>query len=261
MNLDRELRRSSPMAPDAGGERSSVIPIRPIALTVLLEGIALLLLVADLALQTIDVRTESNNLVWEQIVRLFDLNSESSIPTWYSVVLLFTATMITLAIAINRHRAGDRFSRHWFLFSLLILGFSIDESAQIHDAPSREPLRDILGTGGLLYYPWVVGAIVGIVVVGFLAYGFFRHLPRRTAGLLIASAAVFISGAIVLETLSGFYLSRHDEADLTSMTISSFEEFLELSGAVILIYALLDYGSSQLKESTILWNGSDSGSS
>ena len=111
-----------------------------------------------------------------------------------------------------------------------------------------EPLRTSLNTGGVLYYAWVIpGAIFAIAVfLGFLK--FINALPTKTKRLFLTAGAVFVGGALGMELLSGAYAELYADENFVTAILTSIEEFMEMIGIVIFIYALLSYISSELKE-------------
>ncbi|MEZ4568912.1 MAG: hypothetical protein R2849_00980 [Thermomicrobiales bacterium] len=130
----------------------------------ILGALALLFLVTDLAVQTIDAEWHPDAFIWPHIVRFVDLNREVSLPTWFSVSMLSSAALLTGIIATAAWSAGDRYRRHWAALAILFAGFSIDEGAQIHDSQGSTPLRDIVGTDGLFYYAWVIPAGISALI-------------------------------------------------------------------------------------------------
>ncbi|MCI5151354.1 MAG: peptidase M48 Ste24p, partial [Candidatus Electrothrix sp. MAN1_4] len=66
-------------------------------------------------------------------------------------------------------------------------------------------------------------------------------LPRKTALLLILSAIIFLTGSVGFDMLGGKEAELHGYYSNTYMVLSTIEEFLEMSGIVLLIYTLLDY--------------------
>ena len=77
--------------------------------------------------------------------------------------------------------------------------------------------------------------------------------PKRTAQLLvtvvfslvlasdIAAGSVFVAGAIGMDLFGVRYLEQQDGADMIYAMMTTIEEFLELLGVIVFIYALLSY--------------------
>lgn len=76
-----------------------------------------------------------------------------------------------------------------------------------------------------------------------------------TRGLLLA-AALYVGGAIGLEMASGYYISRTGmNHNLTVALLATVEEFLEMSGVVVLIHAILSHLGQQTQAIRIRQSG------
>jgi hypothetical protein len=75
-----------------------------------------------------------------------------------------------------------------------------------------------------------------------LAYlSFLARLPARTRRLLLTAGAVYVGGALGVESISGWQAAAHGEHNLGYHLIVTLEELCEMMGVVLFIYALLDY--------------------
>jgi hypothetical protein len=62
---------------------------------------------------------------------------------------------------------------------------------------------------------------------------------------MLISAFVYLSEAIGMEMVGGWYFDRHNgQKDIIYGIITNFEESLEMIGLVIFLYALLNYVES-----------------
>lgn len=177
---------------------------------------------------------------------LSNVDKEQSIPTLYSwSALLFCAGLLSV-IAQAKKAAGDRYVNYWRVLAVIFAYISLDEATSIHER-FIGPLRTSLNTSGFLYYAWVIpGAIcVLIFVLGF--FKFTTALPPKTKRLFWTAGVVFVGGAIGMELVSGVYADVHGINNFTISVTTSIEEFMEMIGIVIFIYALLSYISSELK--------------
>lgn len=177
---------------------------------------------------------------------IFNINTEQNIPTLYSWSALLFCAMLLVVIAKVKKVAGDRYVNYWRVLAVIFAYLSLDEAISIHEK-FEEPLKTSLNTSGLLYYAWVIaGAIfVLIFLLGFLK--FINALPLKTKRLFLTAGTVFVGGAIGIESLSGAYAELHTGNNFTAAMLGSIEEFMEMIGIVIFIYALLSYISSDLK--------------
>jgi membrane-associated phospholipid phosphatase len=225
---------------------------RPARLATGLAAIAVLFFVTDVVLEVANDLFSLDALLWAQAVRLFDLGSEASLPTWFTILALSACSLLLGAIGYGKRRAGDRFALHWLGLALLVLGLSADEQAMFHDAPSSVPLREVLGTGGLLYFAWIIPALLTVLVVGAIYLRFVRALPAQARNLMLLAVALYITGAVGLEMAAGWYTQGHGKDNLTYHALSSVEETLEMLGIITLLYALLTYVQTHIRELRVI---------
>lgn len=172
--------------------------------------------------------------VRSSLVRLFSLDQEANIPTWYASAALILAS----ALAFMLSRAAPRTDgRRWALISLLLLLMSIDESAVMHEMMIK-PLRRLFDTPELLHYPWIVPA--GILAFGFAVYlfPFVWRQPSPVRWRIIMGGALFLTGALAIEAVSGLIEEVRGRDRLYHMTVV-VEESLEKLGVLCVISAFL----------------------
>lgn len=179
----------------------------------------------------------------EDGIRTLDVNEENSVPTWFSSSLLLLCSVLLVAIASAAKRLGERDALWWAALSVIFVLLSLDETASFHES-ATELLRSLLHTGGLLYYAWVIPGGACVFVFGLAYLGFLFRLPTKTRWLFIASGALYVSGALGSEMLNGLWASLHGESNLTYSALVTVEEFLEMSGAILFLYALMLYAGN-----------------
>jgi hypothetical protein len=179
----------------------------------------------------------------ESISRLFNLNIERNIPTFYSTLSLLLCAVLLAIVAIDTKLKKGRYFYHWLGLALLFVFFSCDEFMGLHES-LIEPMRQIVKTGGIFRYTWVIPASIAVGVISLTFWKFLFALPLQIRNLFILSGALFVGGGLCLEMLKGYWV------DFTSFSTSSigvltiFEEFLEMLGIAFFIYALLTYMGS-----------------
>lgn len=184
-----------------------------------------------------------DNIYVDDVSKLFNLRNERSIPTLYSSIALFLASILLMLIA-QAHKKSQNPYMQWAILAIIFLFLSIDEASSIHEELVA-PMRRIFGATGFFYYAWIIP--YAIFLLGFvIAYSkFLLKLPKQIMVLFIVSGAIFVLGAIGFEMLGG----RHDElyggSDAIYAMLYTCEEFLEMLGVVIFIYALLTYITTQ----------------
>ena len=128
----------------------------------------------------------------------------------------------------------------WISLAVIFVYLAIDESIKIHELLTK-PLRDSLGTSGILLYAWVIVAVPVVIALGIIFLPFILHLHRKTKRLFLLAAVLYVGGALGFEMIAGSYISQFGIDNPIYLFISTIEETLELTGLIVLIYALLDY--------------------
>ena len=159
----------------------------------------------------------------------FDVNSERNVPTAWSALLLL-ACAVTAALLAVRGGAG------WLLVAVTSAFLALDESFELHER-----------LGGLgasvaddrLHFAWVVPGAALACVVGLVLLQRLRTQPVEVRRRLVVAGAVYLTGALVLETLSGQVLRGYGAGGKAYTLVTSVEEGLEMAGASLLLAALL----------------------
>lgn len=172
------------------------------------------------------------------LVNLFDVNGEANIPTVFAMLLLAAGGVLSIAIA---KRGGAANRPFWLLLGVGFLCMAVDETLQLHERLVK-PMQHLLGrdTLGVLYFAWVVPAMVVIAAGAIVFPRFLLRLPRRTAVALLVAGAIYLAGAVGMELVGGSYFERHGK-DLTYAVLNTIEETLEFVGVIVFITALLEY--------------------
>jgi len=215
--------------------------------------VTVLLTLASAAVGLLDQVSIDNSLlaeIQESWIRLFDPNGEANIIAWYSSSTLLLCSFLLGIIALVKRKQDDDYARHWGILSLIFLYLSVDEAAVIHEMAVK-PLRDLFDLGGFFYYGWIIPAGIIVLIVGLAYLKFLLHLPSRTRWLFIVAGGIFVGGAIGMESISGLldylYSQERMASDAIVIMFETVEEFMEMLGIVVFIYALLDYASSHFK--------------
>ena len=101
---------------------------------------------------------------------------------------------------------------------------------------------------GMLYFTWVIPAIAGVVLLGFLFLGFLLRLPPSTRVTFIKAGCLYLGGAIGVEMLGGRYAELHGYQNLTYELFAHLEESLEIAGIILFVHSLLWYLAEQFPE-------------
>jgi hypothetical protein len=215
------------------------ITLKPTIIARGLGIIMVLLILASLAGQVAAVRLGDDFIYG--LVPLFNLDSEQNIPTFFaSSLLLIAAILLTIITRLKKKQKAPHVPS-WAFLSVGFFYMAADEASSIHELLTK-PMRALLGGGnlGIFHFAWVVPGITLVCLLALVFLRFFLHLPPKTRLAFLAAAALYIGGAIGFELIGG----RHVELvgrDYLYTLLTTTEESLEMTGAIVLIWALLDY--------------------
>lgn len=214
-------------------------------ITLFFSLIALSLAAAHLCGLLIRYTTGSNNLFG--LIPLFDVRQENNVPTWYSSWSLLFCALVLAMITFAKKAARDRDTVYWIGLVLVFLFLSLDEAASLHEK-TLKPLRRVVKAEGLLTNTWVLLGAPFALIFGLLYLRFLFKLPAKTRNLFILAGALYVTGAVVLEAIDGYFQNLYGRANKWHDLVSTSEEFLEMAGIVIFVYALTFYLSTQVKD-------------
>lgn len=227
-------------------EKSTLnLQISPKKVALVLLGFVLFLTAANLVGQYYKDLAAGNEFLLK-VIGKFDLDFErNSVPTWYQSATLLFSSFLLAVIALVRNAEGDKDFRYWGFLSAIFLYLSLDEAVSIHEQLTM-PLRTNFELGGIFYLSWVIPAAVFLIIFFFVFLKFLLRLSPQTRYLMIASGGIFVLGAVGVEMVGGNYLYMTNDLpsyvnDFRYVIITTVEEFLEMLGIVIFIYALLDH--------------------
>jgi hypothetical protein len=172
---------------------------------------------------------------------LFDLNGEGNFPALFQGSEHLTCAALLAVIAgAETARHGAARGRPWQGLACIFAFLSLDEWLGFHERLTHI-FRYFHMNHGIFYFAWTIP--YGLLVI-FLAFVYLRWLlalPSRSRALFIASAVVFLSGAVGCEMLSGPIVEKWGRDSLPFAVEVLFEETLEAAGLTLYIYSLLDY--------------------
>ena len=181
---------------------------------------------------------ESSTIV--AFIDLFSVNLEDSIPTWFSTLLLFLSNVLLTFIWGVKKRKDDRWKSHWLGLAIIFLFLSIDEGAGVHES-TIDLIESFVETSGYLAFSWQILYFPLILIFGVIYFRFLRHLPTQTIWLFTIAAAIYVGGAMFVEAISANRWYLDGGISFRYLFIATIEEWLEMLGASIFIYALLDF--------------------
>jgi hypothetical protein len=177
----------------------------------------------------------------------FDVNDEANVPTLYSTLAILGCAVLLHVIAGVEREAGGRWSRHWRLMSVIFVGLAADEFLRFHEVINHRLHLPVFT------WSWIAVGIVFVIVVGLIFFRMIDQLPSLTRGLFILAALIYLGGAIVTEMVASQHIAEWGYDSLRYAFCVTAEEFLEMMGIVIFIYALLSYLTREGRKVVLCW--------
>lgn len=173
------------------------------------------------------------------LMNLFDLGEERTLPALFSGVLLLADAAALTTVGAAARRAGAP-AGPWLGLAGVFVFLALDEWLGVHELATR-PFRAVgLGTGAF-YFAWVVPYGLLTLAVGAAYLRFLLGVPSRTRSLFFASAGLYVGGALGCEMLGGLISEAGGRQGPLFLIEELVEECLEMSGAALFLFALLDH--------------------
>lgn len=171
-------------------------------------------------------------------LRQISLNAEQNLASWYTALLMSAGALLAWLAARRETGTAASASRFWRLACVLLLLAAADETVSFHEVLTLF-LPDVAALNPLFHFAWVVVALPLLLALGLWCLWLMRPLPRATRTGLLASAIVFLAGALGLEMIDGAILVTWGEDSLAYRIGYILEDTLEMAGAAIFIVVLL----------------------
>jgi len=204
----------------------------------ILFSVTIALTSASLALNFVRLYTGRETIMG--LMNLFELDNESNLPAIFSFCLMAFSFLLLCMITAHSRRCGQSYLQ-WFWLALVFGYLALDEGAMIHEM-AQEWIRPFIPRVDALIHVWVVpyGLLFIIVALAFLR--FWLRLEPVVRLAMAAAGVTYVCGAIGFEMLGALNYAKYgDNRGLEYTLLSNTEEFLEMTGVVIFIYALLKY--------------------
>lgn len=170
---------------------------------------------------------------------LFNMQGEHTIPAWFSGVMLWTAGLGILVLAVLNFRLSRLTGLQWAVLGATFLYLSADEVLALHEklnAPAARLLEDRIH----LASPWVIFGAPFAAVIGLICLPLMRKISPTARVTFVLAGVVFVTGAIGVE-LAGETVKRILHGGEGSKLYTFFyttEELLEMLGVVIFLHAM-----------------------
>jgi hypothetical protein len=166
----------------------------------------------------------------EALLPKLSLSYEGNVVTWLSSSLLLACAVAAGVIASDR----PAWHRHWWGITGMLAWMSLDEAAELH-----EHLGGRFGTGGVLYFDWVIPAAGVVALVTVIYWPFLRALVPRSRTRFVIAAAIYLGGALLMELPLGWWTEQRGSEGLGYGLIDWVEETMEMVGATLALVALI----------------------
>lgn len=173
-------------------------------------------------------------------IDLFSANAEQTFPTWYSSLLLLGAALLLFIIGSSKSRTDGQDRWLWLGLALIFLYLSLDEFVSIHEI-AAEWLQTDFSFTGFFAFGWQLAAVPFLLLFAVLYLRFWLRLPSRIRLLFLIAGVVYVGGAFVIEGFSAALWDSTGGISYPYLVIATLEEFCEMLGVIVLIYALLSY--------------------
>lgn len=173
---------------------------------------------------------------FHHVFYLFDVGREYNIPTWYSSMLWALLGLLALFLATQ----ARRLRASWVLLGIVGLAASIDEYQELHERLDGIGfvLREYLPF--YVPFPWLTVGVPLALLVGLLLLPLVLSLPRRTTTGILSAGALFLTGAVGVELMSGYVLAGNAwMVDWKYILVTLIEETLEMLGISLAVASLL----------------------
>ena len=120
-------------------------------------------------------RSAGDSRVATSLRLILDVDDERNVPTWFSSALLLMVAASLWRVAAAWRGEGRAHASRWSMLALAALAMSAEEVVGLHER-TIVPLRTALGSGGPLYYAWVVPGAAIAACVGVLSRRLILHM-------------------------------------------------------------------------------------
>jgi hypothetical protein len=172
---------------------------------------------------------------------LFNVDRELNFPTWYSALMIGFCAVLLKIIATGKKQQGDRYTKEWQLLSLIFAWLAIDEIVSIHEILIIPEVSQALHLPWFLHSAWVIPGMIFVAWFARRYSKFVRHLPAKSRQHFILAACIYVGGALIMEMIGSHFAESLSQQNIIYALTTSIEECLEMTGIVMLIYALLYY--------------------
>jgi hypothetical protein len=173
-------------------------------------------------------------------LRHISLEEKHSLQAWQQSSLALVGVLVTAALAASEP-ATTGLSRRFAWLAVIMAYISLDEQVTVHTS-SVVFMQSLLHFTSFFYYvPWVLWAGPLALAIGAYFLPLLTRVPRRFAWGFVASGAIFIGGAVGLETLGGLFQALYGMASWEYTLEFIAEESCESVGLALFLVTIIEY--------------------
>ena len=177
----------------------------------------------------------------DEWMNLFNLDRELNFPTWYSALMIVLCAVLLRIIALGKKQQGDRYTKDWQLLSVIFGFLALDEVVSLHEILIIPELSEALHLPWFLHSAWVIPGTLFTIWFIRRYSKFVRHLAPESRQHFVLAGCIYIGGALIFEMIGSHFAESLSQQNIVYALIATVEEFLEMTGIVTFIYALLFY--------------------
>jgi hypothetical protein len=168
-----------------------------------------------------------------------NIDAERNVPAVYSALQLLAAAGLLGLVAVAQTSVAGGAPRRFGMLAGLFVLLAADEAFSFHEAMGGAMHGQLQLTGPISgCWTWVIAGAPIVLVTGLCFLPLLWKLHRRTRGLVVLAATLFIGGALGLETVGGIVRSYHGVGGAYYL-VTALEEWCEMVGISVFVFALL----------------------
>jgi hypothetical protein len=168
-----------------------------------------------------------------------NLDAEQNLPTQFSAILLGLCALLTGLIAWSARSRGQEKPLPWWGLAIAFLLIGLDETTAIHERFTA-PLQLMFDTRGMLRFAWVIPYGLLTLVFAAVYARFLIRLPADTRKFVLTGAVLYVGGTIGWELIGSAWIDTYGR-DTVYYLLVMVEEFLEMAGCIVFIYAFMNH--------------------
>ncbi len=168
------------------------------------------------------------------VARRLHMDHEYGIPAAVSALMLLGSAIVALRLSrVDAPADGGR-ERRWLVVAVAMAYVAVDEALVLHEMAIGLPSRwwDV---PDFLALDWVLLALPIVVLLAAVLLPWVLRQPPWLRTRMLLSGALFVGGAVGVETLAG----QLDRVSLAFQALSTIEETLEMAGAALFLTTLV----------------------